>query len=150
MHIHPSLIEILLVEDNPADVELTRRTLGNSQVKTTMHVVGDGEAALNFLYKRAGYENAARPDVIFLDINLPKKNGKEVLETIKQDDLLKTIPVVMLTSSDAEHNIAESYQLRANCYIIKPVTLDAFLEVIKSIEEFWLGMIRLPSFNPAN
>ncbi len=143
-NISPHLIEILLIEDNPGDVELTREAFSDSKIRNNVHIVTDGEAALDFLYRRNGYENVVKPDVILLDINLPKRDGKEILNVIKNDAQLKTIPVVILTSSSAERDIVKSYQLHANCYITKPVTLESFMEVAKSVEEFWLGVVKLP------
>ncbi len=144
MNIYASLIEILLVEDNPGDVELMHEAFSDSKISNSIHVTGDGEAALDFLYQRNGYENAVRPDVIFLDINLPKRDGKEVLNIIKNDPLIKAIPVVVMTGSAAERDILKSHRIHADCYITKPVTLASFLEVIRSVGEFWLGAVKLP------
>src|ERR1700733_14863801 len=118
----PQLIEILLVEDNEGDIELTREAFKDSKVRNNIHVVRDGQAALDFIYRKNPYENAVRPDVVLLDINLPKKDGKKVLKNIKNDPVFKQIPVVILTSSEAEKDIVKSYELHANCYIAKPVT----------------------------
>ncbi len=137
-------IEILLVEDSPGDVRLTHEALRDAKVQNTLHVVPDGMEATFFLWRHGKYANAPRPDLILLDLNLPKKSGREVLEEIKQDPSLKSIPVVILTTSAAEGDILSSYQLNANCYITKPVDLDQFLKVIKSIDRFWLTIVKLP------
>ena len=137
-------IEILLVEDNPGDVRLTKEGLKDGKINNNLHVVKDGVEALSFLHKKTGYTHAPRPDLILLDLNLPKKNGREVLADIKNDDKLKRIPVVILTTSDAEEDIAKTYDLHANCYITKPVDLNQFISVINNIEEFWFSVVRLP------
>ena len=137
-------IEILLIEDNPGDVRLTVEALRESRVRNQIHVVDDGEKALAFLRRAGDRANARRPDLILLDLNLPRKDGREVLAEIKQDPHLKTIPVVVLTSSAAEHDILQAYNLHANCYITKPVDLEQFLRVIRSIEDFWLVVVMLP------
>jgi chemotaxis family two-component system response regulator Rcp1 len=144
MLFQPQLIEILLVEDNEGDIELTREAFQESKIRNNIHVAKDGQAALDFIYRKSHYEYAVQPDVVLLDINLPKKDGKDVLKIIKNDVGLKHIPIVILTSSEAEKDIIKSYQLHANCYISKPVTLDSFMEVIRSVEEFWLGVVKLP------
>jgi chemotaxis family two-component system response regulator Rcp1 len=136
-------IEILLVEDNPGDVRLTREALKDAKVLNTLHVVMDGVEALAFLRKQGKHAAAPLPDLILLDLNLPKKNGREVLEDIKNDDALRHIPVVILTTSQAERDIAESYRLHANAYVTKPVDLEQFLTVVKSIEQFWLEIVKL-------
>ena len=136
-------IEILLVEDNPGDVRLTKEALKDAKVRNTLHVVMDGVEALSFLRKQGKYAAVPVPDLILLDLNLPKKNGREVLEEIKQDDGLRHIPVVILTTSQAERDIAESYRLHANAYVTKPVDLEQFLTVVKSIEQFWLEIVKL-------
>ena len=136
-------IEILLVEDNPGDVRLTQEALKDAKVRNTLHVAMDGVAALAFLRQEGKYAAVPRPDLILLDLNLPKKNGREVLEEIKQDDALRHIPVVILTTSQAEPDIAESYRLHANAYVTKPVDLEQFLTVVKSIEQFWLEIVKL-------
>jgi CheY-like chemotaxis protein len=133
-------IEILLVEDNPGDVKLTRIALENAKVLTNLHVVNNGKEALDFLFSGKN----VRPDLILLDLNLPLVDGREVLKKIKEDENLKRIPVVVLTSSKAEEDIVKSYDLHANCYISKPIDLDQFLNIIKSIEEFWLTIVKLP------
>jgi CheY-like chemotaxis protein len=137
-------IEILMVEDNPGDVRLTREALKHGKVSNTMHVVEDGVAALDFLYRRGAYGKAPRPDLILLDLNLPKKNGREVLQEIKQDTHLKTIPVVILTTSQAEEDVLRAYSLHANCYITKPVDFIQFTKIVRTIEEFWLTIVTLP------
>ncbi len=137
-------IDILLVEDSPADVRLTREALKDAKVVNNLHVAADGMAALAFLRKQAPYAEAPRPDLILLDLNLPKKDGREVLAEIKQEDHLKRIPVVVLTTSRADEDVIRSYDLHANAYITKPVDLKQFLDVIKSIEDFWLAVVRLP------
>ena len=142
-HIKP--IEILLVEDNPGDVRLTREALRENKVNNNLHVAVDGTEALDFLFRRGKYVDAPHPDLVLLDLNLPKKNGREVLAEVKADPLLRRIPVVILTTSDAEQDILASYDLHANCYITKPVDLDRFIEVVKSIEGFWLCVVKLPN-----
>lgn len=137
--------EFLLVEDNPGDVRLTREALRESKVRNNLSVVGDGEEALKFLRRHSPYENAPRPDIILLDLNLPKKDGREVLSEIKSDSALKRIPVVVITSSEAEQDILQTYDLHVNCYVTKPVDLDQFIKVVRSIEDFWLTIVRLPS-----
>jgi chemotaxis family two-component system response regulator Rcp1 len=137
-------IEILLVEDNPGDVDLTREGLKEGKVHNNLSVVEDGEEAMAFLLREGKYDNAPRPELILLDLNLPKKNGREVLAEIKGDDRLKCIPVVILTSSKSEEDILKTYNLNANCYITKPVDLDQFIKVVKSIEEFWFTIVTLP------
>jgi two-component system response regulator len=138
-------IEILLVEDNPGDVRLTREALKSGKVWSNLHVVEDGEAALTFLRQQGSYTYAPRPDLILLDLNLPKRDGREVLSIIKADENLKRIPVVVLTTSQAEEDILKAYNLNANCYITKPVDFDQFLKVVRVVEEFWLTIVKLPS-----
>ncbi len=137
-------VEILLVEDNPGDVRLTREALKEAKVRNNLYVVGDGEKALAFLHQEGEFKDAPRPDIIMLDLNLPKKNGQEVLAEIKSDPSLRRIPVVILTTSKAEEDILRSYDLHANCYITKPVDFEQFIKVVQSIEEFWLTVVRLP------
>jgi two-component system, chemotaxis family, response regulator Rcp1 len=136
-------IEILLVEDNPGDVRLTKEALKDAKVRNNLRVAMDGAEALAFLRKQGKHAAAPRPDLILLDLNLPKKNGREVLEEIKQDVALQHIPVVILTTSQAEQDVLESYRLRANAYVTKPVDLEQFLRVVGSIEEFWLEIVKL-------
>ncbi len=139
-----SPIDILLVEDNPGDVQLTKEALEETKVLTNLFVVENGVEALDFLYQRNQYTSAIRPDIIFLDLNLPLKNGREVLEIIKGDEGLKRIPVVILTSSKAEEDIVKSYNLHANCYITKPLDFNQFAGVVKAIEDFWFTVVKLP------
>jgi CheY-like chemotaxis protein len=138
------LIEILLVEDNPGDVRLTQEAFKEGKVRNNLSVVNDGIEALTYLRQEGQYANALRPDVILLDLNLPKKDGREVLAEIKQDLNLRRIPVVILTTSEAEQDILKTYNLHANCYITKPVDLERFIKVVKSIESFWLSVVKLP------
>jgi two-component system response regulator len=137
-------IEILLVEDNPGDILLTRKALEDYKIKNNLYVVEDGEEATQFLFKEGNYAEMPRPDIILLDLNLPKKSGQEVLEEIKADEALRRIPVVVLTTSEAEEDILSTYNLHANCYITKPVDLDQFIKIVKSIENFWLSIVKLP------
>lgn len=137
-------VEILLVEDNPGDVRLTREALKESKMLNTLSVASDGIEALEFLRRQGKFANANRPDLILLDLNLPRKDGREVLDEIKSDDELKRIPVVVLTTSKAEEDIIRMYTRYANCYITKPIDFDQFILVIKSIEEFWLSIVKLP------
>jgi chemotaxis family two-component system response regulator Rcp1 len=137
-------VEILLVEDNPGDVRLTIEALKEGKVSNNVNTVGDGAEAMAFLHQSGNYADAPRPDLILLDLNLPKKDGREVLEEIKEDPELKRIPVVVLTTSQAEQDILKVYDLHANCYITKPVDLEQFMKVVKSIEDFWLTVVRLP------
>ncbi len=136
-------IEVLLVEDSPADVRLTREALKEAKVRNNVHVAVDGVDAMDFLHRRGRHANAPIPDLILLDLNLPKKDGREVLEDIKSHDRLKRIPVVILTTSQSEQDILESYQLSANAYVTTPVDLEQFLDVVKSIEGFWLEVVKL-------
>jgi two-component system, chemotaxis family, response regulator Rcp1 len=138
-------INILLVEDNPGDVRLTVEALKEGKVSNRLFVASNGVEALQFLHHQGTFHDAPRPDVILLDLNLPKKDGREVLAEIKSDDRFKRIPVVILTTSKAEQDILKSYALHANCYITKPVDLEQFITVVKSIEDFWLTIVRLPS-----
>ena len=137
-------LEILLVEDNEGDIRLTQEAFRDSRVGNHLNVVRDGVEAIAFLRREEKYANAVRPDIILLDLNLPKRNGLEVLAEIKQDDQLKRIPVIVLTSSQAESDILSSYDLHANCFISKPIDLDRFLRVVQSIEDFWLTIVKLP------
>jgi CheY-like chemotaxis protein len=143
--VHP--IHILLVEDSPADVRLTREALKEAKVMYTLHVVKDGVDALAFLRERGAYASSPRPDLILLDLNLPKKDGREVLTEIKQDESLKCIPVVVLTTSQAEEDVARAYDLHANAYVNKPVDLNRFFEVVRAFEQFWLAVVTLPPLN---
>jgi CheY-like chemotaxis protein len=137
-------IEVLLVEDSPGDVRLTQEAFKDAKVHINLHVASDGAKAIIFLRREGEHSNAPRPDLILLDLNLPKKDGREVLAEIKGDPGLKSIPVVILTTSSSEADILRSYQLHANCYITKPVGLEGFLTVVKSIDNFWLSVVKLP------
>ncbi len=136
---------ILLVEDNPADVRLTREAFREGKIQNTLHVVQDGVEALAFLRRQGPHTEAPRPDLILLDLNLPRKDGREVLAEIKDDPLLRRIPVVILTTSRSEADVLRTYDLHANCYVTKPVDLEQFFEVIRSVETFWLVAVTLPS-----
>lgn len=145
--IQPDLVrpvEILLVEDSPADVALTEEALMESKLNNNLHVVTDGEAAMAFLRHSGEYTSVPRPDLILLDLNLPKKNGREVLAEVKGDPVLRSIPIVIMTVSQDERDIFESYNLNANCYIRKPVKFEEFIEIVKSIEHFWFSIVTLP------
>jgi two-component system, chemotaxis family, response regulator Rcp1 len=137
-------IIILLVEDNPGDVRLTREALKDSKLHNELHVAQDGYEALRFLRREGDYASAPRPDIILLDLNLPGMNGRQVLEEIKKDESLRRIPVVILTTSSDEQDILASYNLYANCYITKPINLNQFITIVKSIEDFWFSIVRLP------
>ena len=137
-------IEILLVEDNDGDILLTKRALQKSKISNNLHVVKDGTEALNFLKNKGKYKKAIRPDLILLDLNLPMKNGQEVLADIKHDDNLKRIPVVVLTTSSSDEDIRKSYSLHANCYITKPLDMDQFISVVNTIDDFWFSIVKLP------
>jgi CheY-like chemotaxis protein len=139
------IINILLIEDSPGDARLAKEALKEGKVKNRLHIVTDGMEATDFLFKRNKYKDAPDPDLIILDLNLPKKDGHEVLAEIKADENLKRIPVVILTISKAEEDILKTYNLHANCYITKPLDLNKFLEVVKSIEDFWLTIVTLPN-----
>lgn len=145
MNINESMpIDVLLVEDSPSDAKLTAKTFQKAKVLNNLHIVEDGVEAMDFLHQVGEYKDAPRPDLILLDLNLPKKDGRKVLAEIKDDPELCNIPVVVLTTSEAEEDILRSYTLRANCYITKPVTLKQFIKVVESIEEFWLTVVKLP------
>ncbi len=137
-------VEILLVEDNRGDARLTREALKEGKVYNNLHWVKDGVEALEFLHRRGKHKDAPRPDIILLDLNLPKKDGREVLQEIKADDRLRRIPVVILTTSKAEEDVLRTYTLHANCYVTKPVDLEQFIKVVKSIDNFWLTVVTLP------
>ena len=137
-------IQVLLVEDSPGDVRLTQEAFRDANQSILLHVASDGVEAMAFLRREGAHVQAPRPDLILLDLNLPKMDGREVLAHIKEDDNLKTIPTVILTTSDAESDIVKSYQLQANCYLTKPVQLDAFEGLVKSINDFWLTKVKLP------
>lgn len=137
-------IEVLLVDDNESDVRLTIEALKESKVSNRLHVAEDGEDAMEFLRKTGRHKDAVRPDLILLDINMPRKNGMEVLVDLKNDEDLKTIPVVMLTTSQAEQDVLKSYKLHANCYITKPVDLEQFMTVVQAVDHFWFSVVTLP------
>jgi chemotaxis family two-component system response regulator Rcp1 len=137
--------DILLVEDNPGDIRLAQEAFKESKIHNNLHVVGDGEEALAYLRKEGKYEKATRPDLILLDLNLPRKDGREVLREIKNDPALKRIPVAVLTTSSAEEDILKSYDLHANCYITKPIDLNQFITVVQSFENFWFTIVTLPA-----
>ena len=138
------LVDILMVEDSPTDVMMTREAFATHKVLNPLHVVSDGVAAMQYLRREGPYAAAARPGLIILDLNLPRKNGREVLAELKSDPELRTIPVVILTTSKAEEDIVKSYGLHANCYIIKPVDFPKFTDVVRSISEFWFRIVTLP------
>ncbi len=137
-------VDILLVEDNPGDIRLTQEALKDSKLHNRLSVARDGVEALAFLRRQGEYANSPRPDIILLDLNLPRKDGREVLEEIKNDDDFKRIPVVVLTTSNDETDVLASYNLHANCYITKPVDLNRFIQIVKSIEGFWFQIVKLP------
>jgi chemotaxis family two-component system response regulator Rcp1 len=138
-------VEILLVEDNPADARLTREVFEGGRLTTHLNVVADGEEALAFLRREGAYADSPRPKLVLLDLNLPRKDGREVLQELKSDPMLSRIPVIVLTTSAAEADILHSYDLQANCFITKPLDLDEFFEVVRAIEDFWLTTARLPA-----
>jgi len=139
-------IEMLLVEDNPGDARLAMEALKDAKVHNKLYWVQDGVEAMDFLRRKGNYSDAPRPDVILLDLNLPKKDGREVLADVKTDEDLRRIPVVILTISDAEEDVIKTYNLHANCYIRKPIDLDQFVGVVKAIEDFWLTIVKLPTY----
>lgn len=139
------MVDILLVEDNEGDARLAMEAMRDSKIRNKIHHVSDGEEAMAFLHKEGKYTNVSRPDLVLLDLNLPKKDGRQVLAEIKEDDELKRIPVVILTVSSAEEDILKTYNLHANCYITKPIDLSQFMKVVHSIEDFWLTIVKLPS-----
>ena len=139
-----AVVDVLLVEDDPGDVVLIKEAFEYNKVHNTLHIVSDGVEALEFLHRRGQYEGAPRPDLVLLDLNLPRKDGREVLEEVKADRDLRTIPVVVLTTSEAEEDILRSYDLHANAYVTKPVDFDRFVEVVRRIDEFYLTIVRLP------
>ena len=138
-------IDILLVEDNEGDARLAKEAMRDSKIRNMLHHVSDGEEAMEFLYRRGKHADAPRPDLILLDLNLPRKDGRAVLEEVKTDVNLKRIPVVILTTSSDEQDIIRSYNLHANCYITKPIDLTQFLKVVQAIEDFWLTIVKLPN-----
>lgn len=137
-------IEILLVEDSPADILIAREALSEAKLINTIHVAEDGVEAMDFLHKHGKFASAPTPDLILLDLNLPRKNGREVLTEIKADEKLKQIPVVVLTTSSAEEDILKSYNLHANCYVVKPVEFESFVKAVQSIQHFWFSVVTLP------
>lgn len=139
-----SLIDILIIEDNEGDARLIREVFNENKLFNSLHFVRDGVDAMDYLFARGKYQNAVRPDLIILDLNLPRKDGREVLAEIKSDPVLKQIPVVVMTISQAEEDILKSYNLHANCYVTKPIDLNQFSEVVKSIENFWFTIVKLP------
>jgi len=143
--LQPQTVDILLVEDNAGDVRLTQEVLRDSKVCNNLIVASNGEEALSCLRRQGKYKDTVRPDLILLDLNLPVKDGREVLAQIKQDPDLKRIPVVVLTTSKAEEDILKTYNLHANCYVTKPVDLEQFIGVVKSLEDFWLAIVKLPN-----
>jgi chemotaxis family two-component system response regulator Rcp1 len=142
-------VEVLLVEDSPGDVRLTREALKDAKVHISLHVAADGIEAMAFLERTGKHVDACRPDLILLDLNLPRKDGREVLKEIKESAALRSIPVVILTTSSSEVDVLQSYQLHANCYISKPVDLNGFLQVVQSIDNFWLSVVKLPHGAPS-
>ncbi|WP_049896995.1 response regulator [Natrialba chahannaoensis] len=140
----PTTAQILLVEDNPGDVRLTKEAFKQGRIENDLHVVSDGTEALEFLHQRNDYEDVPRPDLILLDLNLPRTDGEEVLEELKGDSELRSIPVIVLTSSRAEEDVAKSYELHANAYLTKPVDPDEFIETVRAFEKFWFSVVRLP------
>jgi CheY-like chemotaxis protein len=138
-------VEVLLVEDSPGDVRLTEEALKEGKVRNNLNVVMDGVEAMAYLRREGRYASAARPDIVLLDLNMPKKDGREVLAEMKSDHRLRRIPVVILTTSEAEQDILKTYDLHANCYITKPVDLDQFISLVKSVEDFWLTIVKLPA-----
>jgi CheY-like chemotaxis protein len=143
-------IEVLLVEDNPGDIRLTEEALKEGKVIVNLTVARDGVEAMEYLQRRNGHANAVRPDLMLLDLNLPKKDGRRVLEEIKSSPELKSIPVVVLTTSEADSDILTTYGLHANCYITKPVDMDRFVEIVQLLEEFWFTIVKLPSHKNSN
>ncbi|MBW4555604.1 MAG: response regulator [Trichormus sp. ATA11-4-KO1] len=137
-------IEVLLVEDNPGDAQLTRIALEDSKISVNLNVVEDGVEAMAFLRKQENYASAPHPDIVLLDLNLPRKDGREVLAEIKADQSLKRIPVVVLTTSQSEEDVLKAYNLSANCFITKPVDFDQFVKIVQSIENFWFAIVKLP------
>ncbi len=138
------IIDILLVEDNPADIDLTKEAFEECKFANNLHIVSDGENALAFLRKESNFRDKPRPDLILLDLNLPKIDGREILVEIKNDDKLKQIPVVILTTSESKEDITEMYKLHANCYITKPVDINQFIKIVQSIGDFWFSIVKLP------
>jgi len=138
-------VQILMVEDNPGDIELTRQALKQGKLLNDLHIVEDGEAALDFLYQRKSFTDAVRPDLILLDLNLPKISGRDVLKQVKQNKQLASIPIIVLSSSEDADDIKETYSLNANSFVTKPVKVEDFIAVVNSIEQFWIEIVKLPS-----
>lgn len=136
--------EILLIEDNEGDIELTKEAFEEATFRNNLHIAVDGDIALDFLFKRKGNEDAITPDIVLLDLNLPGTDGRDVLASIKSDNALRRVPVIVLSSSKADKDIMESYDLHANCYIVKPVTAIQFIDVVQRVESFWINIVRLP------
>jgi len=147
MNHNARLAEILLVEDNEGDIELTKEAFEEAKFRNNLHVVEDGDMALDYLFKRNGNENAVTPDIVLLDLNLPGTDGREVLEAIKADNALKRITVSVLTSSKADRDVVESFELHASCYIVKPVNATKLMDVVQHVENFWVDIVCLPSFS---
>ncbi len=143
----PKPIDILVVEDNAGDARLIKEVLNDNKIFSSLYIVNDGVEAMDFLLNKTKYKNSPRPDLIILDLNLPRKDGREVLNEIKTDENLMHIPIVIMTISQAEEDILRSYNLHANCYITKPIDLNQFIKVVKSIEEFWFSIVKLPPKN---
>jgi CheY-like chemotaxis protein len=141
----PQPIEVLLVEDDPGDVLLIREAFAFNKVHNNLHVVSDGEQAIGYLRREGEYAGARRPDLVLLDLNLPRKDGREVLAEVKADEELRTIPVVVLTTSEAEEDVLKSYQLHANAYVTKPVDFERFVSIVRQIDDFFVSVVRLPS-----
>ena len=139
------LVEILLVEDNPGDVRLTQEVFKEAKILNHLNVVGDGVDAMAFLRREGGFADVVRPDIVLLDLNLPRKSGRDVLEEIKGDPALRNIPIVVLTTSRAEQDVLNAYEHHANCYITKPVGLEQFIDIVRSISQFWLSIVELPA-----
>ena len=139
------LVEILLVEDNPGDVRLTQEVFKEAKIVNHLNVVGDGVDAMAFLRREGGYADVVRPDIVLLDLNLPRRSGRDVLEEIKGDPTLRNIPIVVLTTSRAEQDVLDAYEHHANCYITKPVDLEQFIDIVRSISQFWLSIVELPA-----
>jgi two-component system response regulator len=137
-------IDILVVEDNPGDARLIKEVLNDNKIYSSLYIVNDGVEAMEFLHNHGKYSSVPKPDIIILDLNLPKRDGREVLAEIKSDDELKHIPIVIMTISQAEEDILKTYKLHANCYITKPIDLNEFIKVVKSIEDFWFSVVKLP------
>jgi len=137
-------VEILLIEDDAGDIELTKKALQSAKMSVDLHVVQDGDAALKYLRRQDPYSDATRPDLVLLDLNLPKKDGHEVLREIKGDAALRSIPVIILTTSESDYDIAKCYDIGANCYLVKPLGFEAFIKVVHEIDDFWFSLVKLP------